>query len=213
MIGCFALTEPGAGSDAAGMEATAVKRGDKWILNGTKTLITNAPIADTSLIMAYNDRDAGPGSGVTAFIVDRDCPGFSTGKPFDMLGFRGSPRAQGLLHQGGLPAVHLRMHGGSGRPAPLAACSILPAKCRCRPCPRHADIHKCPRYHADAPSPSQRQYAAARVPAACALHGGCRRAMLGASPGCAGSRGRNGPNHVASVRSVRAAHPGNRIAG
>jgi alkylation response protein AidB-like acyl-CoA dehydrogenase len=97
IIGCFAMTEPGAGSDAAGMETTAVKRGDKWILNGTKTLITNAPIADTSLIMAYNDRDAGPGSGVTAFIVDRDCPGFSTGKPFDMLGFRGSPTGEIFL--------------------------------------------------------------------------------------------------------------------
>jgi alkylation response protein AidB-like acyl-CoA dehydrogenase len=94
MIGCFALTEPEAGSDAAGIKTTAEKRGDRWILNGTKTLITNAPIADVSLVMAYNDKEAGPGSGVTAFIVDRDSRGFSTGKPFDKLGFRGSPTGE-----------------------------------------------------------------------------------------------------------------------
>lgn len=96
-IGCFGLTEPEAGSDTAGIVATAEKKGEKWILNGTKTLITNAPIADVSLVFAYSDREAGPDSGVTAFIVDRDSPGFSTGKPFDKLGYRGSPTGEIFL--------------------------------------------------------------------------------------------------------------------
>jgi len=97
IIGCFGLTEPESGSDAAGIRTTAVKNGDKWILNGSKTLITNAPFADLALIMAYNDRDSGPGSGVTAFIVPSDTPGFSTGKPFDKMGYRGSPTGEIFL--------------------------------------------------------------------------------------------------------------------
>jgi len=97
IIGCFGLTEPEAGSDAASIKTTAVKQGDKWILNGTKTFITNATIADVALIFAYNDKAKGPGAGVTCFLVDKGTKGFSAGKPFDKMGFRGSPTAELIL--------------------------------------------------------------------------------------------------------------------
>ncbi|MFW5862532.1 MAG: acyl-CoA dehydrogenase family protein, partial [Spirochaetota bacterium] len=97
LIGSFGLTEPEAGSDAASIRTTAVKKGDSWILNGTKTFITNGPIADVCLVMAYNDKEAGPAAGVTAFLVDKDSPGFSVGKNFDKLGFKGSPTSEIVL--------------------------------------------------------------------------------------------------------------------
>ena len=97
LIGSFGLTEPDAGSDAAAIRTTAVKKGASWILNGTKTFITNGPIADVCLVMAYNDKDAGPAGGVTAFLVDKDSPGFSVGKSFDKLGYRGSPTSEMVL--------------------------------------------------------------------------------------------------------------------
>ncbi|MGQ9842336.1 MAG: acyl-CoA dehydrogenase family protein [Spirochaetota bacterium] len=97
IIGSFGLTEPQAGSDAVAIATTAKKKGDKWILNGTKTFITNAPIADVCLVMAYNDKEAGPANGVTAFLVDKGTPGFSTGKPFEKMGYRGSPTSEVFL--------------------------------------------------------------------------------------------------------------------
>lgn len=94
LIGCFGLTEPEAGSDAASIRTTAIKKGDKWILNGAKTFITNAPIADVALVFAYNDREKGPGAGVTCFLVEKGTPGYTVGKPFEKMGFRGSPTAE-----------------------------------------------------------------------------------------------------------------------
>jgi butyryl-CoA dehydrogenase len=94
IFGCFGLTEPEAGSDAASIKTNAVKKGDTWVLNGTKTFITNATIADVALVFAYNDREKGPGAGVTCFLVDRGTKGFSVSKPFDKMGFRGSPTAE-----------------------------------------------------------------------------------------------------------------------
>lgn len=114
MIGCFGLTEPEAGSDAAGIRTTAVKKGDKWVINGTKTFITNAPIGDAFLIMAYNDREKGPGSGVTAFLVDRDTKGLSTGKPLDKLGFRGSPTSEIFLEDCAVPESAVLGEVGKG---------------------------------------------------------------------------------------------------
>ncbi len=97
IIGCFGLTEPEAGSDAAGIKTTAVKKGNKWVLNGSKTFITNASIADVAMVFAYNDRNAGPGAGVTCFLVEKGVPGYTAGKPFDKMGFRGSPTAELFL--------------------------------------------------------------------------------------------------------------------
>jgi alkylation response protein AidB-like acyl-CoA dehydrogenase len=94
LIGAWALTEPGAGSDAlGGMKTRAIKDGDQYVLNGSKTFITNAPIADAFLIYAKYKLDDGRDS-VQAFIIDRDCPGLSTGQPFKKMGVRGSPTGE-----------------------------------------------------------------------------------------------------------------------
>ena len=77
---CFALTEPEAGSDAQSIRTTAVKDGDSWILNGTKHFITNGKHADFALVFAANDRSKKAQGGITAFIVEKDTPGFSVGR-------------------------------------------------------------------------------------------------------------------------------------
>ena len=87
--GTFALTEPGAGSDAGSMKTMAVQDGDYYILNGRKTFITAAPVADFVVVFAVTDRTKGT-HGITAFIVDRDTPGFSTGKKERKMGACGS---------------------------------------------------------------------------------------------------------------------------
>jgi len=114
IIGSFGLTEPEAGTDAAAIKTTAVKKGNEWLLNGSKTFITNAPIADVCLVMAYNDKAAGPGSGVTAFIVDSNAPGYAVGKPFDKLGFRGSPTAEIFLDDCRVPESAVLGEVGKG---------------------------------------------------------------------------------------------------
>jgi alkylation response protein AidB-like acyl-CoA dehydrogenase len=88
-IGCFALTEPGAGTDAAAIQTTAKKVDGGWVLNGEKALITNAPIADVAIVMAVTDKDAGVG-GVTMFCVDLSKPGVSRSAPYKKMGLRGS---------------------------------------------------------------------------------------------------------------------------
>ncbi len=114
IIGCFGLTEPEAGSDAASIKTTAVKKGDKWILNGTKTFITNATIADVALVFAYNDREKGPGAGVTCFLIDRGTKGFSVSQPFDKMGFRGSPTAELILEDCEVPESAVLGEVGAG---------------------------------------------------------------------------------------------------
>ena len=88
-LGALAMSEPGAGSDVVSMKLKAEKRGDKYILNGTKFWITNAPQANTLIVYAKTDMDAGP-KGITAFLVENDFPGFSVAQKLDKLGMRGS---------------------------------------------------------------------------------------------------------------------------
>ena len=88
-IGALAMSEPNAGSDVVSMKIRADKKGDKYILNGNKMWITNGPDADTYVIYAKTDMEKGP-HGITAFIVERDFPGFSRGEKLDKLGMRGS---------------------------------------------------------------------------------------------------------------------------
>jgi butyryl-CoA dehydrogenase len=114
IIGSFGLTEPEAGSDAAAIRTTAVKDGNNWILNGSKTFITNGPIADVCLVMAYNDKNAGPGAGVTAFIVEKSAPGFKVGKSFDKCGFRGSPTSEIFLDDCKVPESAVLGEVGKG---------------------------------------------------------------------------------------------------
>jgi butyryl-CoA dehydrogenase len=88
-LGCFALTEPGAGSDAAALRATAVRDGDHYILNGNKIFITNGTDADVALIFATVDREK-KHKGITAFLVDKDTPGYSHGGHEYKLGVNAS---------------------------------------------------------------------------------------------------------------------------
>ncbi len=91
-LAAFAVTEPQAGSDAAAMRTMAVKKGDRYILNGQKTFITNGGIADVYSVFAITDPNAGV-RGISAFLVDKASPGFSTGKPEEKMGIRGSHTA------------------------------------------------------------------------------------------------------------------------
>jgi isovaleryl-CoA dehydrogenase len=88
-VGGLAMSEPGAGSDVVSMKLRAEKKGDRYILNGTKMWITNGPGGDTLVVYAKTDPDAGP-RGITAFIVEKDFPGFSVAQKLDKLGMRGS---------------------------------------------------------------------------------------------------------------------------
>ncbi|SFC43136.1 acyl-CoA dehydrogenase [Clostridium uliginosum] len=88
-IGAFGLTEPGAGTDAAGQQTTAVLDGDHYVLNGSKIFITNGGVAETFIIFAMTDKSQGT-KGITGFIVEKDFPGFSIGKLEDKMGIRGS---------------------------------------------------------------------------------------------------------------------------
>ena len=114
IVGCFGLTEPGAGSDAVSIKTTAVKKGDTWVINGTKTFITNATIADVALVFAYTDKEKGPGAGVTCFLVDKGTKGFSIGKPFDKMGFRGSPTAELIFEDCEVPESAVLGEVGKG---------------------------------------------------------------------------------------------------
>jgi isovaleryl-CoA dehydrogenase len=88
-VGALAMSEPGAGSDVVGMKLRAEKKGDRYILNGTKMWITNGPDADTMVIYAKTDPEAGS-KGITAFLVQKDFKGFSVAQKLDKLGMRGS---------------------------------------------------------------------------------------------------------------------------
>lgn len=91
ITGCFALTEPEAGSDAAALKTTAVRDGDSYVLNGTKCFITNAPIAGLFTVMARTDPANHGAGGVSAFLVERGTPGLAIGKPYRKMGQAGSP--------------------------------------------------------------------------------------------------------------------------
>jgi acyl-CoA dehydrogenase len=89
-IAAFSLTEPSSGSDAASIQTTARKEGERWLLNGTKIWVTNGPIADVIVVYAANDRAKGARGGITAFIVEKDFKGFRVGKIDEKMGLRGS---------------------------------------------------------------------------------------------------------------------------
>ena len=89
-IAAFSLTEPSSGSDAASIQTSAKKRGDRWLLNGTKIWVTNGPIADVIVVYASNDRALGPRGGITAFIVEKGFKGFRVGRVDEKMGLHGS---------------------------------------------------------------------------------------------------------------------------
>ncbi|MFC2157215.1 acyl-CoA dehydrogenase family protein [Acidobacteriota bacterium] len=105
-IGCFGLTEPDAGSDPASMMTTAREDGDSYVLNGQKTWITNAGIADLAIVYAKTDPSAGA-RGITAFFVERGTPGFSTNDLHDKLGLRASNTGEIILEDCRIPKENI----------------------------------------------------------------------------------------------------------
>ncbi|MFY9323855.1 MAG: acyl-CoA dehydrogenase family protein [Syntrophomonadaceae bacterium] len=116
-IGAMALTEPGAGSDASSITTRAVRKGDKYILNGTKMFITNGPICDIGIVLAVTDPSKGP-LGISAFIFEKDFPGFSRGKKIDKMGMRSSPTSELIFEDCIIPEENLL--GGEGMGALVA---------------------------------------------------------------------------------------------
>lgn len=112
-IGAFALTEPEAGSNAANLKTTAIRRGDKYILNGTKHYITNALVADVFTVMAVTDPGKGA-KGITSFIVEKDFPGFKVGKVEPKMGLRGSHSAEIILEDCEVPLENVLGEEGRG---------------------------------------------------------------------------------------------------
>jgi len=112
-IGCMGLTEPGCGSDAAALTTTAVRKGDKYILNGSKTFITNAPLAEVFIIFATLDKQK-KHKGITTFIVERGFPGISTGKPMHKMGCRASATSEVFLEECEVPVENCLGGEGNG---------------------------------------------------------------------------------------------------
>ena len=112
-VGCFALSEPASGSDAAAMRTTAKKDGDGWVLNGTKNFITNGSIADVAIVFAQTDPAKGK-KGIAAFVVEKGTKGFTVGKLERKLGIRGSDTAQLVFQDCRVPAGNLLGGVGDG---------------------------------------------------------------------------------------------------
>ena len=107
LIGSFALTEPGAGSDAGSLTTSARRDGDHYVLNGAKRYITNAPEAGVFTVMARTDPNSKDANGVSAFIVERNTPGLSVGKPDRKMGQRGAHTADVVFENARVPATNL----------------------------------------------------------------------------------------------------------
>jgi len=105
-IGAICITEPEAGSDALSMRTRAEKKGDKYILNGTKMFITNGPLCDVAVVYAKTDPAAGP-KGITAFIVESGFPGFARGRSLKKMGAKGSPTGELIFENCEVPAANV----------------------------------------------------------------------------------------------------------
>src|SRR5258706_6822287 len=112
-IGCWSLTEPEAGSDAAGTRTTATLENDQWVLNGAKTFTTNAHYADLCVAMAVTDR-SGAQYGISAFAIEKGTPGFRAGKKENKLGLRASATGEVIFSDCRLPQSQLVGKRGEG---------------------------------------------------------------------------------------------------
>jgi isovaleryl-CoA dehydrogenase len=112
-LGALAMSEPGAGSDVVSMRLRADRRGDRYVLNGTKMWITNAHYAETMVVYAKTDPEAGA-KGITAFIVERDFKGFRPAQKLDKLGMRGSPTSELVFEDCEVPAENVLGEVGGG---------------------------------------------------------------------------------------------------
>jgi isovaleryl-CoA dehydrogenase len=105
-VGALAMSEPGAGSDVVSMRLRADKRGDRYVLNGTKFWITNGPVADVIVVYAKTTPDAGP-RGITAFLIEKGMPGFACAQKLDKLGMRGSDTGELVFNDVEVPAENV----------------------------------------------------------------------------------------------------------
>ena len=112
-IGCFGLTEPGAGSDVAGARTTAVKEGDEYVINGEKIFTTNSGFADTFLVFALTDKSLPAHKGMSAFLVDRNTPGITVTADIPRMGIRAASNAAVVYENVRVPAESLL--GGEGK--------------------------------------------------------------------------------------------------
>ncbi len=112
-IGSLAMSEPGSGSDVVSMKLRAEKRNDRYVLNGNKMWITNAPEAETLVVYAKTDMDAGP-RGITAFMIEKDMAGFSVAQKLDKLGMRGSDTAELVFEDCEVPYENVLGEEGRG---------------------------------------------------------------------------------------------------
>ena len=112
-VGALAMSEPGAGSDVVGMRTRAEKKGDRFVLNGSKMWITNGPEADVLVVYAKTDPEAGP-KGITAFLIEKGFKGFSTAQKLDKLGMRGSPTCELIFEDCEVPEENVLGTLGKG---------------------------------------------------------------------------------------------------
>jgi alkylation response protein AidB-like acyl-CoA dehydrogenase len=112
-LGAWGLTEPGSGSDAGSARTTAVRKGDRWVLNGNKTFITNGHYADVSVIIAVTDKSQGS-RGFSAFVVEKGTPGFRPGKKENKLGLRASDTSELIFEDCEIPGENLLGKEGEG---------------------------------------------------------------------------------------------------
>ncbi|MDX9872985.1 MAG: acyl-CoA dehydrogenase [Clostridia bacterium] len=113
-LGAFGLTEPNAGSDAGGLQTRAVDMGDHWLLNGAKVFITNGGYADIFIIIAVTDKKKSTRGGISAFIVEKDFPGFSIGKTEDKMGICASSTTELIFQNCIVPKENLLGAVGDG---------------------------------------------------------------------------------------------------
>jgi len=113
-MGAFGLTESSAGSDAGGTTTTAVRDGNDWIINGAKIFITNAGYAETYVVMARSDQSAQKHRGISAYIIEKDTPGFTMGKKEAKLGIRSSPTMELVFNNCRIPGENLLAKEGEG---------------------------------------------------------------------------------------------------
>ncbi|HDG96582.1 MAG TPA: acyl-CoA dehydrogenase, partial [Desulfobacterales bacterium] len=112
-LGCFALTEPGAGSDPASQKSGAVRDGDSYIINGTKMFITSGKNSDVTVVTAYTDREKRH-RGISAFVVEKGTPGFHVGKEEEKMGLRSSDTTELIFEDCRVPAKNLLGEEGDG---------------------------------------------------------------------------------------------------
>ena len=129
-IGCFGLTEPGAGTDAAGVRTEATLDGDYYVLNGTKMFTTNSGFADTFIVFALTDKSKGP-KGMSAFIVEREFEGLSVGPNIERMGIRAASNCEVIYENVKVPAENLLGKEGQGYKIAMTALGRRSYRYRC----------------------------------------------------------------------------------